>query len=501
MKKITTIFLTVLLLCPVAFSQTAYNYLSAGNTIVQVNNNGMLFNDIDFNNIGFEVPKGSGLTTMYTSSLWIGGLDEQNKLRLAAQTYGQTGSDYFAGPIDKTGMAVNPANWNYIYKVSAEEIELHKLSYTEPNYVVPTNIANWPVDYGDGFDGPYATFFDKDQDGEYEPAEGDYPVIMGNEESYFVMNDLYSIHSESNAMQMGIEVRVHTYVFTDDEVGNAVFVRYEIINKSDRNYIDVHAGIFTDFDLGDYSDDLVGTDENLDMYYAYNGSPSDALYGAKPPAQAVVFLNQPLTYSVAYNNDWGPQGNPTTAEHYYNYISGKGLDGNPFPEPLAYTGDPCNNTGNLQTGSGDRRMLGSTNGFNLAAGGTYKFDVAYVYAQGTSNTQSVCELRDRVSTIKQLYNNGGITTVKAVDKNAHPVKVYPNPTDGSATVTFYNPNKEIFSIEVYNTVGQLVLKEDTREPQFTLPEGEMQEGIYYVRVRKKSDKKDTDSETVKLVVN
>ncbi|MEZ4830315.1 MAG: hypothetical protein R3C61_29120 [Bacteroidia bacterium] len=41
-----------------------------------------------------KVPKGSNRHSMFASSLWIGGLDESGQLRVAAQTYRQSGIDF-----------------------------------------------------------------------------------------------------------------------------------------------------------------------------------------------------------------------------------------------------------------------------------------------------------------------------------------------------------------------------------------------------------------------
>ena len=45
----------------------------------------------DFSSPGFEVPKGSGLHSIFTGGLWIGGMDNSGIIHLAAQTYRQTG--------------------------------------------------------------------------------------------------------------------------------------------------------------------------------------------------------------------------------------------------------------------------------------------------------------------------------------------------------------------------------------------------------------------------
>ncbi len=56
-------------------------------------------------------------------------------------------------------------------------------------------------------------------------------------------------------------------------------------------------GYWTDPDLGNASDDYVGTDTTLDMIYVYNGDNEDEGsdgYGTAPPALGISFLQGPL---------------------------------------------------------------------------------------------------------------------------------------------------------------------------------------------------------------
>jgi hypothetical protein len=47
----------------------------------------------------YEIPKGSNRHSMFASSLWVGGLDDAGQLRVAAQTYRQSGVDFWPGPL------------------------------------------------------------------------------------------------------------------------------------------------------------------------------------------------------------------------------------------------------------------------------------------------------------------------------------------------------------------------------------------------------------------
>ena len=48
----------------------------------------------------YEIPKGSGLNSLFAGSLWIGGVDAGGQLKVAAMTYRQGGNDFWPGPLD-----------------------------------------------------------------------------------------------------------------------------------------------------------------------------------------------------------------------------------------------------------------------------------------------------------------------------------------------------------------------------------------------------------------
>ena len=51
----------------------------------------------------YEIPKGSGKSSQFAASCWIGGFDKQGQLKVAAQTYRQDGNDYWPGALDVNG--------------------------------------------------------------------------------------------------------------------------------------------------------------------------------------------------------------------------------------------------------------------------------------------------------------------------------------------------------------------------------------------------------------
>ena len=70
--------------------------------------NGDMWWDLDGNAL-YEIPVGSGKHSLFAGAIWIGGLEAgSNNLKVAAQTYRQSGSDFWPGPIDRTTVSITP---------------------------------------------------------------------------------------------------------------------------------------------------------------------------------------------------------------------------------------------------------------------------------------------------------------------------------------------------------------------------------------------------------
>jgi hypothetical protein len=117
MKKLVFIYVTVL-----SFSiqaQTKFEYLDINNIAAGFNSDGTLFmtNKIDtivVNGVirtfsrNFNVPKNSTTNSIFASNLWIAGIDDGGNLYTAANTYRQSGTDFWAGPIANQYPSSNP---------------------------------------------------------------------------------------------------------------------------------------------------------------------------------------------------------------------------------------------------------------------------------------------------------------------------------------------------------------------------------------------------------
>lgn len=341
----------------------------------------------------YEIPINSGKHSIYASSVWVGGLDASGNIKVAAQTYRQTGLDFWPGAVDKSNASITPqrcAFYDRFWKISKEEVLA-----TIANPATATNsIKDWPGNGDQAFNEELflAPFYDANGNGEYNVAEGDYPYynfndtvdanggcndfLFGDQTIWWVINDVGNDHTATlSTSQIGLEIQCQAFAFrTNDEINNMTFCKYKIINRGSLSLDSTYFGYWVDPDLGQYQDDYVGCDIDLGLGFVYNSDNDDegaGAYGANPPSIGVDFFQGPLAdpndgidndkdgqtdepgeqiimskYMYYINVNATPNGNPDGPQHHYNYLTGAwgngqlmtyGEDGfNPANEPTDY---------------------------------------------------------------------------------------------------------------------------------------------------------------------
>lgn len=484
-----------LLITSVTFSLKAQTYVTKierNNVRAHVASLGLLFNNLSDNLPGFEAPKDfdlnkDPLTTIYGSTLWLGAIDAGNNQYVAAQTYRQGGNDYKAGPTDAFS---DPSSlYNKLWRITKEDVDSIKTG------LINKNVMNWPGNYQtlNGTE-QLAPFFDRNGNGVYDPLAGENPIFPGDEALFFIYND-DTVHTESGGKVLGFEIKGFVYQYNlgnNEFLNNTVFVDYYITNKSAREYSLVNAGVWTDFDLGAYDDDRIGTDVNRNMYYAYNAKDSDGVYGLNPPAMGVTFLDIPLSSSLSYNNDFGPVGNPSTASHHYNYLNGIWKDGTSMSDKgngyntggnvtkFAFSGNPCSQTGWTEANGGvvegDRRMLGAASFNNFKPKETKKISVAYTWSRSElgGSIPSLCKLFSQVDSLKKWANNQPPLSIQNTNKLN--VNVYPNPASQKVTIDVGAITGKV-NIELYDITGKLI----TATTEKTIDVANLSKGLYIIK--------------------
>ena len=309
MNKFKQTILT-LLLCAAGMTAWAQNsvvsYINTNNVNGRFLSDGTMHiidhNFIDHNLIPcptWEVPAGSGKETILQHSLWFGGLDSDDGLHLAAVRFNEYGRDFYQGPLrtsDAGADLMAALKFLHIWNLTSAEIDYFRVHYNDASYNIPDDILTWPAHGDEGYAANIAPFVDVNGDGHYNPADGDYPDIKGDQCLFFVFNDNYAPHTESGGEPIGLEVHAMVYAYDapdNDALNNTVFVNYKFYNRSDRDYHDVYLGLWTDWNLGYSYDDYVGCDVRRSSCFAYNGNLTDSHYGDNPPVQICTILAGP----------------------------------------------------------------------------------------------------------------------------------------------------------------------------------------------------------------
>ncbi len=317
----------------------------------------------------YEIPKGSGKTSLFAGSLWLGGVDVSNQLKVAANRFRGNGIDFWTGPL-RTDNSETSADvcqlYDRFFKITKQEVQEFVAwqnagafdqgnnTTTQqdnfPGYAVPQSIQEWPGNYSgpnaNNYDFNLAPYVDLNGNGVYDWQNGDYPAydltggaecntedlnqVYGDQTLWWVFNDNGNIHTESGSSQaIGMEIRAQAFAFaTNDEVNNMTFYNYQLINRSTFTLTDAYFGFFVDPDLGGFQDDYVGCDVSRGLGFCYNGDDYDDNAGGalgyldKPPAIGVDFFQGPFQDADGIDNDWGTGFNQAVEGNGVGYSDG-----------------------------------------------------------------------------------------------------------------------------------------------------------------------------------
>ncbi|MCF6239304.1 MAG: hypothetical protein L3J79_10950, partial [Candidatus Marinimicrobia bacterium] len=512
MKPLIALLLCIVFLVPSVIADVrpiGYSGLSKTSTLEYIlydanqirswiGNNGHIVSHIPTGNAGLEWPKGSGNTAVFASGLWVAGLVDGD-IRSAAAEFT---SEFQPGviiydPVTQTSSGPESPN-DARFQVSSINKGDNADESDPDNF--NREYASWPAaDGAPAHDGEYFTdtnlngvwddgedWEDFDVDGIYDGPDGvmvsgeDPPDMIGDQMHWFVINDAEpNTHSNLwSTAPLGIEVQTTVFGFDRaDPLGNVMFIKWLVINKSGGDIDSLFLSIWSDADLGDAVDDYVGCDTILSVGYFYNGNQTDLQYGSTPPAvgydffqgpivpsigdTALVsgtnipdFKNLPMTSFVKYTNSDPQFGDPETAEEAYNYMKGLTAQGGVWNELLdenmpvtkfLYPGDPNTRSGWTEYDDspvGDRRMLMSSGPFTME---TWVDDSGDGFPQvGEPGVQEI---------VSAIIIAAGTNNTNAIDA----MKFFDQFAQGAYDAQFNLPSPQSPTVEVSELDGQIVL--------------------------------------------
>ena len=303
-------------------------------------------------------------------------------------------TDFWPGPLNENGQTSKAVcdNWDKHFTVFRTDIDscirlFRAAQLKDPTNpvvdpgLIPESVKGWPANGNPYFfeihrftlprtKAGLGKFHDEDGDLNYDPTKGDYPTIdikgcdidvFPDEMVFWVYNDNGNVHTNSlRSLPIQMEVQVQAFNYqTNDELNDMTFQRYKLINRAKTDIDSMYFAMWVDPDLGCSDDDYIGCDTTRSLMYVYNDDGQDGTAGSgcvcqggtntycdKIPMIGVDYFRGPndefgkelgmssFTYYLNGTTSGCPaQGgttDPSSAQEYYNYLTGFWRDGTPY---------------------------------------------------------------------------------------------------------------------------------------------------------------------------
>jgi hypothetical protein len=374
----------------------------------------------------------------------LGGKDDNGNVIIAANRYGPwNGQDYEAGLMND---GVSAEDMTRIWKIERTAVKALRRDFNDNGNIdhpIPTDILEYPAIGNPNAKGAnnvsinmtkdYLPFEDKNQDGIYNANDGDLPIIKGDMQLVWLMND-DRLHTQTGGVQdlrLKVDIVCLAYANTcgDDLIDNTLFLNFDIYNNNTIDIDSFYVGIWTDSDLGCPHDDYTGSIPTHNSFFFYNenqidgaggcsGTPS---YGNQTPIQSVTTLNNSMDYFTYYfGGSICPNpgmGSPQIADEYYKYMTGRWRDGSSYtfgssgyggtiPANHVYSGNPGTlgswAMGNLGVNGSDIRPISTTSFGKFKQGQKITYELAYITHENNSPMSGSSDITPVVQNITNL---------------------------------------------------------------------------------------------------
>ena len=391
-----------------------------------VTNVGSLGYDLVSGDAGGWYPRGTGPTLLFASGLWLGAMVE-GQTRVALAEY----SMEFAPGTFASLVPDNPEDPAYeVWKVnrwtgapsdtmhvaglsphpSIDAIEHHSWAEYRANAIpkgAPWKLHRMP---------------DTSTPAPFDSVDVPGPDVLGDQMTWCVFNDADPSRHNNNAgstAPLGAEVQQTVFSFDDPgPMGDVVFVRWRVRNGGSSPWAGLRAGFWADHDIGLFIDDKVGCDSARSLAYGYNGSITDGVYGAAPPAfGAVLLASSPappsgLSDQLHAVRSYISGTDPSSGVETFNHLAGLASDGSELldhlgqPTRFHFYGNPLAGSGWLDPVGADKRFLASAAPRDIAPGEVFELWVALVVGPEPGVANSLAGIMCRADLVHSVFASG-----------------------------------------------------------------------------------------------
>ncbi|MCD4665486.1 MAG: hypothetical protein K8R68_09450, partial [Bacteroidales bacterium] len=380
-------------------------YFDVNRISCAVQNNGVFARQPVTGNSDFSL---DGNYVIYTSGLWIAA-KVNGEVRASAADFN---TDFIGGAIDDLGNPFGKEDSTFrVYKISRGDNAANNPDYAE-----------WPIELGAPSD------------------EQGNPLLIGDQTLWCSFTDAFVEDRIWYNICPPLNAEIHLTVWGWEHIDNVMFLRWEIINKSNETWDDAYFGIYSDPDVMNANDDLTGSDSTLNLAYCYDGkdqwgilpyhavgyqmlgSPivaSDGdtavtFWGVKPGYQNIPVYAPRMEKNLGRSNQgWNDISYQTdhTAQQVYNRLNCLDYDGNPAIDPITnqpskwvFSGDPVAGTGWLEDiMPRDRRIMVSTGPISIAPGDTSAITLAIIPVCRDYRLNCVFDLKQQAQGMRSVF--------------------------------------------------------------------------------------------------
>jgi hypothetical protein len=370
--------------------------MNVNNLDMVVTNHGSISYDLITGNAGLIYPKGSTHTAVFAAGLWIG-----------------------TKVVDSTGTDLRVAIGEYSQEFTPGPMAGGTFQADQPSF------RNFRFDRSSPLTG--AALADYIAQGGPTDSTGS-AQLFGDATIWSVFNDADpGVHTNMNTAPLGVEVQQTVFAYNRaGPLGNIIFVKWKFINKGGNTLDSTFVSVWSDPDLGGFTDDLVGCDTTLSLGFCYNATNSDGQYGTRPPAVGYDFFRGPIvevspgvfdTLGMTSFNKYVNGTDPANAVETYNYMRGVKADssfihvfddpGQPITtfqvsglDPSA----PSSPTNWLDSNPGDRRLFLSAGPFTMAPGDSQEVVTAIIIGQGNDRIASINDMKSKDAVAQLVFD-------------------------------------------------------------------------------------------------
>lgn len=459
-------------------------FLQSNNVRTNFTNQAIVnFNDrLNAENANWLAPNNPYLKTsmIYTSQIILCGENANQKLGCSSYLYNY---DYLPGPYFSLKDAPNTkeiAEFNKVWATNKTDILAHKTDFSTDKKIDKklTSIYSWPGRGNPHFESynqfkikvanyPLAPFHDEDQDGIYDPDQGDYPWIDPINKDVPPDQLLWTMF-HSDAPNLIAEFGITSYVYycpENDFLHNTVFHSISVSHKDEAfgNLTKAYLGVFTDNDLGCYADDYIGClpQKNMSFWYNMDALDGDSIgncinnivsYKKNIPAGSLLFLNRKLDALTPFFNQ-GIANFPDlitpnkNSFEYFNVMQGLTRNGKQVINPTTnqpsshwFSGNPNDkNEWSMRTENLpeiDSRFLSSNSINTLELNKTVRLDFAYSFHhhKDSNHIQNVNLAIQNCDKIQSIYDNK--FSLVCNENKCQSDCVWPSDTDNNGRVEY-----------------------------------------------------------------